>query len=213
MTNQANSAMKVLNTQGKEVKDLSLPAVLLAKKIKPGVVHQVVVAYASNHRAGTAHSKTRDEVSGGGKKPWRQKGTGRARHGSIRSPLWVGGGTVFGPRSDRNYKKGLPATLKNQARSMVVADYFISGKVIVVDELPQAEKTKVFAELFRDLKISGRRTMVLLTDKEKSLRRGLQNLPGVEVMATKEFNIYDGLRFPRWLVSESGAAELVKLVS
>lgn len=206
------SQIKILNAQGKAVKDFTLPSDLVEQKVKPAVVHQVVVAYAANRRANTAHTKTRGEVRGGGKKPWRQKGTGRARHGSTRSPIWVGGGVVFGPRSDRDYSQSLPGALKKQAKSMVVAEYFIAGKVIVVDELPQADKTKVFAKLLKDLKISGRRTLVLLTDKEKSLRRALGNLPGVEVMATKELNAYDGLRYPRWLVSEAGANELIKLV-
>ncbi|MDP3986564.1 MAG: 50S ribosomal protein L4 [Candidatus Veblenbacteria bacterium] len=202
----------VVNAQGEAVRELALPEAVRTRSLKSGLVHQVVVAYAANRRAGTAHTKTRDEVAGGGRKPWRQKGTGRARHGSIRSPLWVGGGVVFGPRSTRNYTQRLPRELKNQARAMVVGDYLASAKVTVVNELPQADKTKVFATLFKDLKLSGRRTLVLLTSSEQSLRRGLMNLPKVEVMGVREFNAYDGLRYPRWLVSQAGAAELIKFV-
>ena len=207
------SQIKVLNTKGEEVKDFVVPASLLAQNIKPELVHQVVVGYAANRPARTVHIKTRAEVCGGGKKPWRQKGTGRARHGSIRSPLWVGGGVVFGPRNTRNYEQRLPTQLKNQAKKMVIADYVNSGKTMVVAEWPESAKTKEFALMFKALKISGRRTLVLLTDKEKSLRRALNNLPNVEVMAVKELNAYDGMRWPRWLVSEAGAAELIKMVS
>ena len=205
--------LDVVNVKGEAVKNFVLPAALLEQKIKPGLIHQVVVAYAANRRAGTAHTKTRGEVSGGGRKPWRQKGTGRARHGSTRSPIWKGGGVVFGPRRDRRYAQSLSSELKNQARAMVVADYFTSHKVMVVNEMPLTEKTKVFAQLLRDLKIDGRRTLVLLTKAEQPQRRALLNLPEVEVMAVREFNAYDGLRYPRWLVSEAGAAELIKLVA
>lgn len=208
-----NSSLDILNSRGEKVGDFSLPSALTERKIKPGLIHQVVVAYAANRRAGTAHTKTRGEVAGGGRKPWRQKGTGRARHGSIRSPLWVGGGVVFGPRKEKNYQQVLPEELKVQARSMVIADYFTAGKVTIIDALPQADKTKVWAQLLKDLKITKRRLLVLLTDKEKALRRALVNLPGVEVMGTKELNAYDGLRYPRWLVSEAGAQEIIKLAS
>ncbi len=207
------SQIKILNNQGQEVKDFSLPDQLLKLPIKPQLVHQVVVAYAANARAGTAHTKNRAEVSGGGKKPWRQKGTGRARHGSIRSPLWVGGGVVFGPRNTRNYKQRLPQQLKNQAKKMVVADYFTTGRVVVIEEFPQADKTKIFAELMRILKINNRRVLVLLTEKEKYLHRAMRNLAGVEIMAIRELNAYDGLRYPKWLVSVAGASELIKQIS
>lgn len=207
------SAIKILNKQGEAVKDFTLPADLAKLVIKPGLVHQVVVAYAANRRAGTAHTKTRDEVSGGGKKPWRQKGTGRARHGSIRSPIWVGGGVVFGPRSTRNYEQSLSQELKHQAKAMVVVDYLNSQKVLAVESLPETTKTKEFASLLKDLKIYNRRTLVLLTKAEQPLRRAITNIKGVEVMAVKEFNAYDGLRYPRWLISEAGLNELTKLIA
>jgi large subunit ribosomal protein L4 len=205
--------ISIVDSAGQPVREFALPAEVALLKVKPAMVHQVVVGYASNKRAGTAHTKNRAEVSGGGKKPWKQKGTGRARHGSIRSPLWIGGGVTFGPRNERNYTKRTPQQLKKKALSMVVADYLLSGKVIVVNEFPQADKTKVFATLFRSLKIkTGKRVLVLLMDKEKNLRRGLANLPGVEIMGVKQLNAYDGLSVQQWLVSEAGLAQLIKLV-
>lgn len=202
-----------MNQQGEAIKEFKLPEVLLNQVIKPTVVHQVAVGYAANARAGTAHTKTRGEVSGGGKKPWRQKGTGRARHGSIRSPLWVGGGVTFGPRSTKNFSHNLTKELKNQAKAMVVADYFLGGKVTLIETLPNSQKTKDFAKLLSSLKLKNRRTLILLTKDEQPLRRGLNNLPEVTVMAVREFNAYAGLRYPRWLMSEAGANELVKMIS
>jgi large subunit ribosomal protein L4 len=205
--------ISIVNSEGQPVREFALPAGVTSFKVSPALVHQVAVGYASNKRAGTAHTKNRAEVSGGGKKPWKQKGTGRARHGSIRSPLWKGGGVTFGPRNERNYIKRTPQQLKKKALSMVVADYLLSGQVIVVNEFPQADKTKVFATLFRSLKIkTGKRILVLLLDKEKNLRRGLSNLPSVEIMGVKQLNAYDGLSVQQWLVSEAGLAQLIKLV-
>lgn len=208
-----STPIKIFNVKGEAVKDYVLPEAIAKRVIKPGLVHQVVVAYAANRRAGTAHTKTRDEVSGGGKKPWRQKGTGRARHGSTRSPIWVGGGVVFGPRSTRNYEQGLSQELKTQAKTMVLADYLNSNKVFVVDTLPETTKTKEAANLLKGLKIYNRRVLVLLTKAEQPFRRALLNIKGVEVMAVREFNAYDGLRYPRWLVSEAGVKELARLIS
>lgn len=203
----------ILNTKGESVRQLPLTAAVLQQTVKPAVVHQVVVGYAANRRAGTAHTKTRDEVAGGGKKPWKQKGTGRARHGSIRSPLWVGGGVVFGPRSTRNFKHRLTDELKRQAKAMVVSDYLTAGRVLVVDELPQADKTKVYASLLKELKLKqGVDVLVLLTQAERAARRGMNNLRGVTVMGLRELNAYDGLRFRRWLVSGQGLTELMATV-
>ncbi len=206
-------AVKIMNNQGEAVKDFSLPAALTKLVIKPSVIHQVVVAYAANARAGTAHTKTRNEVSGGGKKPWRQKGTGRARHGSIRSPIWVGGGVVFGPRASKNYQQKLSSELKQQAKAMVVADYLSNSKVFVVDAWPQTTKTKELAALLKSLKIYNRRTLILLTKAEQPLRRAIINIKNTKVMAVNELNTYDGLRWPRWLISEAGLNELIKLIA
>lgn len=203
-------SVTIFDQQGNKVSQLTWPAKLKQLIIKPTVVHQVVTAYAANRRQATAHTKNRSEVAGGGKKPWRQKGTGRARHGSIRSPLWVGGGVVFGPRKNRNYTHRLPDKLKSQATAMVIKDYFTTGHITVIDKWPTADKTKAFARLLSALKLtSAAPYLVLLTQQEKPARRGLCNLAAVEIMGTKQFNPYDGLRYRHWLLSAAAAQELL----
>jgi len=206
--------LSVVDSKGQALREVELPKAILERKVKPSVVHQVVVGYGANRRAGTAHTKDRSEVSGGGKKPWKQKGTGRARQGSIRSPQWKGGGVVFGPRNTRNYKHRLTDQLKETVLSMVVADALRSGRVTVVDQFPTEVKTKVFASLLKAVKPTGsRRCLVLLTEGERELRRGLTNLPQVEVMGVRQLNPYDGLNTSRWMVSSAGLTDLLKLVS
>ncbi len=209
----ATSSLQVVDSKGQAVKQVELPSTVLERKVKPSVVHQVVVGYAANRRAGTAHTKDRSEVSGGGKKPWKQKGTGRARQGSIRAPQWVGGGVVFGPRNTRNYSHRLTDELKHSALAMVVADALRSGNVTVVDSFPTEPKTKVFAAFLKAVQPAGtKRSLVLLTEGEREMRRGLQNLPNTGVMAVKQLNAYDGLSFPRWVVSQLGLTELLKAI-
>ncbi|MBI5465748.1 MAG: 50S ribosomal protein L4 [Candidatus Kerfeldbacteria bacterium] len=204
--------IKVMNLKGEAVRELDLPPAVTSLQVKPEVVHQVVVGLRASRRAGTAHTKDRSEVAGGGKKPWKQKGTGRARHGSIRSPLWIGGGAVFGPRNTRNYGHRLPAKLRAQARAMVVADYLSGGQVAVIDSLPLEHKTKLYAELLRQLKMTKGKCLVLLTAKEVDHRRGFQNLPNVTVAPLSGLNALDGLSAARWLVTEDGWRELLAFV-
>lgn len=208
----AEAKLAIYNTEGKPAREAMLPAAVAGFAVKPSVVHQVAVAYAAGKRAGTAHTKTRDEVRGGGKKPWKQKGTGRARHGSTRSPIWIGGGVVHGPRNTRNWEQRLPEKLKRVALAMVVADYLKSGKVIVVESWPTEQKTKVFAALFKELKLA-RSCAALLLEEEKGARQGLANLSRVEVMGLRQLNAYDGLRYPKWVVSAAGFAKLCSIVS
>lgn len=207
----AANKLTIYDQAGKAARETDLPEAVVARAVKPAVVHQVVVAYAAGQRAGTAHTKTRAEVAGGGKKPWKQKGTGRARAGSIRSPLWVGGGVVHGPRQTRNWQQRLPESLKRSALAMVVADYLTSGRVTVLESWPSEQKTKVFAKLFRELGLKGS-VLVLLLDSERAARQGMQNLARVDVQGLRQLNPYDGLQRSRWVVSAEGLQKLVALV-
>lgn len=207
------TSIPIMTKTGQATREIELPKAVTSRAVKPAVVHQVYVGYAANRRAATAHTKIRSEVSGGGKKPWRQKGTGRARQGSIRSPQWVGGGVVFGPRNERNYGHRLTDELKSQARAMVVAEYLTGGKVVAVDAFPTEPKTKQYASMFKSLKLDPKqRCLVLLTADEASHRRGLQNLAQATVMALRNLNPYDGLQFPRWVVSSQGLEQLFTFV-
>ncbi len=207
--------LPILNNKREATGQVDLPKSLLSLEVKPALVHQVVVSYMANARAGTAHTKTRDEVRGGGRKPWKQKGTGRARHGSTRSPIWIGGGVTFGPRNDRNYAQRTPEKLKMLAKAMVIKDYLERGLVNVIGTWPETNKTKDMMLFVKQVLPDAKRlkTLVLLTETEKSTRRALKNIPGLEIMSVKAINAYDGLCYPKWLMSEAAAREVLKLTA
>ena len=143
------------DVNGKELGNIELPASVFNENINEHAVHQVVVSQLAKIRQGTASTKTRGEVSGGGKKPWRQKGTGRARHGSIRSPLWVGGGVTFGPKP-RSYDKKVPRKVKKLALRSILTDKLESGSLIVLEELSfDKPKTSQMVEVLRNLELEG----------------------------------------------------------
>ncbi len=193
--------IEVVNSEGQLVDKINLPSSVINLKIKPAVVHQVIVAYRANRRASSAHTKTRSEVAGGGRKPWRQKGTGRARHGSIRSPLWRGGGVTFGPRNTRNYSQKINKQLKSQALQMVLADYLRGGKVVACEQFLNSTKTKDFASWLKKANLLTKRLLIILQSKEKTALRGLQNIEGVELIPYESINAYDLLQRPKWFMS------------
>ena len=131
MLNNSMVKVAVYNTEGKKVSDQELPDRLFAVEPNHDMIHQVIVAQQNNHRRVLAHTKDRSEVRGGGKKPWRQKGTGRARHGSIRSPLWKGGGVTFGPRNDRNFSKNINRKMAFGALAMIMSDKVANKQFII----------------------------------------------------------------------------------
>ena len=144
---------QVFDSTGKEVKKIDLNPAVFGVEIKDSVVHQIAVAQMANSRVAIAHTKTRGEVRGGGRKPWRQKGTGRARHGSTRSPLWVGGGVTFGPRKDRNFSQKVNKKMKRKALFMCLTDKVNSDLFFVLDKFSIKEgKTKEVVSIFEALK-------------------------------------------------------------
>jgi len=144
--------VKVYNLDGTEKETLKLSDVIFKASINENVIKDVLTSYLSNQRKSYAHTKTRADVRGGGKKPWKQKGTGRARHGSIRSPLWVGGGVTFGPTKDRNYKVKINKKLKDRAMSMLLTDKLVNNNLIVVDSLKfEVPKTKTLVSIIKNL--------------------------------------------------------------
>ncbi len=151
----------VLNLEGKETGKCELPAWFFGKKPNPHFLHEVVTAYLSNRRSGTASAKTRSEVSGGGRKPWKEKGTGRARAGSTRSPLWRKGGVVFGPRP-HSYRKWMPAAKRRQALAQALWVRFSEGNLKIVDtlEIPEA-KTRVLLYIYRRLDLKAPRVLAV----------------------------------------------------
>lgn len=170
---------------------VTLSDAVFAAEGSDALVHQVYVAQAANRRNGHAHTKIRSEVSGGGKKPWRQKGTGNARTGSIRNPLWKGGGIIFGPTKDKNYGKNINAKMKKQALALALTKKAQSGNVRVVESfVMDAIKTKPMAALLRTMGVSGG-AVVTLAQRETDSYKAARNIANVVPMETEKLNVYD----------------------
>jgi len=169
-------------------------------KPRSHLLHQVVAMQLNNRRAGTAATKTRGFVRGGGKKPWRQKGTGRARAGSIRSPLWVGGGTIFGPQP-RDYSYRLPKQARREALLSALSLKNRDGKIIVLDKLELAEaKTKFMRKILGDLQVKS--ALIVIPQSDEKVERSARNLPGVKVLRAEGLNVYDLLRFEHLILTQ-----------
>src|SRR5207247_4401211 len=172
---------------------VEVPAAVVAGPVREHLLHAAVQSQMAGRRAGTAATKTKGFVSGGGKKPWRQKGTGRARAGSSRSPIWAGGGTIFGPQP-RSYTYRLPKTARRAALRAAVAARHSTGKLLVVDglQLPEA-KTKRMVECLHGLGLEGESVLVVLAHPDDAVQRAARNLPGVKVLLAGGLNVYDVL--------------------
>jgi len=191
---------------------ITVNAKIFGVKPKPQVMHEAVVAQQANARVAIAHTKTRGEIRGGGKKPWRQKGTGRARHGSIRSPIWRGGGIVFGPRSDRNYAKKINNKVRRAALLMALSDKAASEAFIVVEDLTAlAPKTKVVAALLRVLPLKRGKILLALAKAEKNVGRAADNMEAVTPISTGSLNVVDLLRHANLVTTVEGIREIEKV--
>lgn len=201
---------KLYTIDGKEKGDIKLNPKIFGIKTNKNLVHQAIVAFLANRRLGLAHTKTRGEVRGGGKKPWKQKGTGRARHGSIRSPLWRGGGVTFGPRNDRNYSQKINKKMKRKAMFMVLSDKAAAGQIAVLESLDLKEaKTKKIKALFNNLAVD-RSALVLIEKMDKKTVAAVRNLPKTEIMTANSLNVYDALNAKRIVMTEKALAEIEK---
>lgn len=202
------------NQEGSKVGTVALPDSLFGIKWNPNLVHEVVEMMRSSRRIPTAHVKGRGEVRGGGKKPWAQKGTGRARHGSTRSPLWVGGGVTHGPTKERNFTKKINKNVKKKALAAVLSRKLKEGEVIFVDDFHFSEpKTKIAASTFRAFGSAvglekfasrGGRTLILLAEPTQETVRAIRNLPYVDVEESRNINVEQALT-PKFLVVTAGA--------
>lgn len=180
----------LFGANGKKIKDIDLESSVFGIEANTTVVHQVVKAQMAGARSGTADTKTRSEVRGGGRKPWKQKGTGRARAGSIRSPLWKGGGTTFGP-TPRDYSQKVPRKIGKLALRSVLSAKAKSESLVIVEKLVfDKPDTKAAAKLLSDLKIQERVTIVI-TDEDVNAMKSIRNLPLARVITTTQLNSYD----------------------
>jgi large subunit ribosomal protein L4 len=189
----ATLTLAVVSQTRDRVGEVEVPAAVFGGPVREHLLHAAVRSQLAARRAGTASTKTRGLVSGGGKKPWRQKGTGRARAGSIRSPLWAGGGTIFGPRP-RDYTFRLPKSARRAALCSALAARQGEGKLLVLDELTLPEaKTKRMVECLRGLGLEGESVLVVVPGADPTLERAARNLPRVKVLRVEGLNVYDVL--------------------
>lgn len=204
----------VYNIQNKVVGSVEAPEGILGAPWRPNLVHQALRAQLANLRRPWAHAKGRGEVSGGGRKPWRQKGTGRARHGSIRSPLWIGGGKAHGPVKTRDYSQKLNKKMRRAAIFSLLSKRFKDGEVKVFDSLEPVEaKTKMVAVALRDIlnmKKNEKSWDVLLIggEENKNLGRAARNLPKTKVLKSSNLNVYDLLNHRRIFIEQSALPHL-----
>jgi large subunit ribosomal protein L4 len=191
----------VLDRSGKKVGDHELPAELFEAPVNVPLMHQVVIAGLASLRAGTHSTKTRGEVSGGGKKPWRQKGTGRARHGSNRSPIWSGGGVAHGPKP-RDHSVRVNKKMKRGALRSALSDAVSSGKLAVIDEIGFDEpRTKDAAAILQALGLQGK-VLVVLPEPETTVEKSFRNLHQVRLTFARSLSVYDVLAADRVLFSK-----------
>ena len=187
------ASVSVYNMEGKEVGTMELNDAVFGVEVNEHLVHMAVVAQLANKRQGTQKAKTRSEVSGGGRKPWRQKGTGHARQGSIRAPQWKGGGVVFAP-TPRDYTIKLNKKEKRLALKSALTSRVLENKLIVVENLQMDEiKTKKFAEVLNNLKVD--KALVVLDDNNKNVMLSARNIPNVRTAVTNTINVYDILKY------------------
>lgn len=200
--------VKLYNQKGKEIGTADLPKEIFDVPLNSDLVHQVAVSQMANRRQVLAHTKTRGEVRGGGKKPWRQKGTGRARHGSIRSPIWRGGSITFGPRKDKVYKKDVPKKMKRKALFMVLSEKARNNLLIVVDKLElENHKTKAMAELIKKLPLTEGSRLVL-TNGQKNIFLSARNIDKTGVIESKNINVLDLLNYKYLLMPEDAVGTI-----
>ena len=195
----------IYDQEKNRISEIDLDDKIFGAKVDKNLFHEVVKMQLANRRGGNACTKTRSEVSGGGRKPWRQKGTGRARAGSTRSPLWVGGGVVFGPKP-RDYSYSLPKKVRRAALKSALSLKVKEGKLLIVDNLNLEEiKTKAFVSLLKGLAVEG----ALIVDSDNvNLERSARNLHMVKVLRPEGLNVYDILKYEYLLLTKQSAEKI-----
>ena len=196
--------------EGKQVGELELNDAIFGVEVNQDLMHKAVLSQLANRRQGTASVKTRGLVSGGGRKPWRQKGTGRARQGSIRSPQWVGGGVVFGP-TPRDYSFRLPKKARRAALKSALSAKAAAGNIVVLDQLTVREpKTKVMAGVFKALDV--RKPLLVTAEWDKNVELSVRNIPGAVLAKSVGLNVYDVLNSEKLVMTKDAVARLEEVL-
>ena len=197
----------VYDINGKKVKELELNEAVFGIEPNKAVVHSVLVNFLANQRQGTQSTKTRSEVSGGGRKPWRQKGTGRARQGSIRAPQWIKGGIALGPKP-RSYKYTVNKKERQLAVKSVLSSKVLENELVVVDSLPLNDiKTKEMVKALSNLKVEGK-ALIMLPEKNEKVQKSARNIEGVKTTLVETINVYDLLKYNKLVVTEDTVKKL-----
>ena len=198
--------LAIYDKKGKEIEKVDLPAEIFDVPFNADLVHQVAVSMASSARSNTAHAKDRSEVSGGGKKPWKQKGTGNARHGSTRSPIWVGGGTTHGPRNERNYDKKINKKVKAKSLAIILSQKARDNEIVLIDSLSLNEiKTKEAVSIINSLakndSLKGLKTkknnagIISLSERNENTEKSFRNISNLKMDLVQNLNISDLLKY------------------
>ena len=197
----------VYNMEGKKVSDVELNDNVFGIEPNEAVVHSVLVNYLANQRQGTQSTKTRSEVSGGGRKPWRQKGTGRARQGSIRAPQWVKGGIALGPKP-RSYKYTVNKKERRLAIRSVLSSKVLENNLVVLDKAEMKEiKTQAMVKTLENLKVTGK-TLILLPEKNENVQKSARNIKNVKTTLVNTINVYDLLKYNNLVVTLDAVKKL-----
>jgi large subunit ribosomal protein L4 len=195
------------NMNGDVVGDIELNESVFGVEVNKTVLHMAVVNQLANKRQGTQSTKTKSEVRGGGRKPWKQKGTGRARQGSIRSAQWIKGGIVLGPKP-RSYRYTLPKKVKQLAMKSALSDKLSNNEIIVLDNLSMDEiKTKKMAKVFENLKIS-KGALVVIPAKDENVQFSARNIPGVKAVPVNTINVYDILKYDKFIATKDAISKI-----
>ena len=190
----------VYDINGKKVKEVELNESIFGIEPNEAVVHSVLVNFLANQRQGTQSTKTRSEVSGGGKKPWRQKGTGRARQGSTRAPQWIKGGIALGPKP-RSYKYTVNKKEKRLAVKSLLSSKVLENELVVVDSLPLKDiKTKEMVKALSNLKVEGK-ALIMLPERNENVQKSARNIEGVKTTLVETINVYDLLKYSKLVVT------------
>ncbi len=206
--------LKVYNLNGKSAGAMEVSDAVFNVAVKPEVVHTVFVQQTNNQREPWADTKTKGEVRGGGKKPWAQKGTGRARHGSIRSPIWKGGGVTFGPLSTRNYKTKINKKIRRLAVKMCLTDKAQNEAFLIIEDFNFAEpKTRLFVAFLKELPIKTKTILVLTAGKDINIIRMTKNLPKVETMRAEDVNVMELLKNSAVVASKDAVKKIEEVFS
>lgn len=200
----------LFNIKGDQVGEVDLKDEIFGIEVNEAVLHDAVVMQQANQRLGTAATKTRAEVAGGGKKPWRQKGTGRARHGSIRSPIWKGGGITFGPKP-RKYAYSLPKKVRRLALKSALTAKVKNGNLVVLENLSFAEpKTKEMVDILNNLKVN--KALVVTADINENVEKSARNIPGVKPLHATGLNVLDILAHEKLVITKDAVAKVEEVL-